>query len=124
MLYYSKSNLWIDVSEGFARIGLAPAAQEHLGDVTFVDLPPVTAEIAREHTLCTVESVKAVMDLYAPVGLKITNLNAVLEEHPETLNHPDWRQAWLLEGSLDDARELEELMSPEAYEAYLKGSSA
>lgn len=119
MMYFTKTNEWIAVEGNRARIGLTVAAQEHLGDVTFVDLPTVGKTVKIQEILATVESVKAVIELYAPLSGKVTIIHEALREKPEILTDEQDGDAWILELEISDPGELSQLLDQDAYEAFL-----
>ncbi len=119
MIYYTKTNEWIAVDGKTARIGLTKAAQEHLGDVTFAELPTVGKSLAKDEILATIESVKAVIELYAPVSGKVTAIHEALRDKPEILGESEESQAWVAEMDLLDLSQLDQLLDEKGYEAFL-----
>lgn len=115
-LKYTKEHEWIkDLGNGQALIGITDYAQESLGDVTFVELPPIDETFAVGDTFGVVESVKAASDLYMPVSGTIVEVNSALEDAPETVNTAPYSEAWLVKIVLADPAELEALLDAEAY---------
>ena len=112
---YTKEHEWITPD---GTVGITHYAQESLGDIVFVELPKVGAEIAAGKTFGTVESVKAVSELYAPASGKVTAVNEDLNQAPETINK-DAHRAWMIKIELSDPKELAALLSAEQYEAYV-----
>src|SRR5215467_13725918 len=116
---YTKEHEWI-TAEG--TIGITNYAQESLGDIVFVDLPKVGAEITAGKTFGTVESVKAVSDLYAPASGTVTAVNGDLATSPEKVNK-DAHGSWMVKVKLKDPAELEKLMSAADYEKFVSEES-
>ena len=112
---YTKEHEWISAD---GAIGITHYAQESLGDIVFVDLPKVGAEITAGKTFGTVESVKAVSDLYAPASGTVTAINGDLATSPEKVNK-DAHGAWMVKVKLKDASELNELLSAADYEKFV-----
>jgi glycine cleavage system H protein len=115
---YSKSHEWIQVSGTTAAIGITDHAQEALGDIVFVELPKVGAELAAGKGFGTVESVKAVSDLYAPATGTVTETNADLATSPENVNK-DPHGSWMMKITLKSPGELDALLSAADYEKFV-----
>ena len=115
---YTKEHEWIKSDGKSATIGITVYAQESLGDIVFVELPKVGSEITAGKTLGTVESVKAVSDLFAPASGTVTEINGELATAPEKINK-DAHSAWLLKVALKDASELSSLLSAADYEKFV-----
>jgi glycine cleavage system H protein len=123
-LRYTREHEWIEILEqGRGRVGITHHAQDELGDVVFVELPGVGDELGGEDVFGTVESVKAVSDLYSPVTGKVIQVNESLEEQPELVNEDPYGQGWMIQVELGDPAELDGLMSAEQYAAYLAEES-
>jgi glycine cleavage system H protein len=119
-LYYSKSHEWVKVLENDeVLVGITDFAQSELGDVVFVDLPEAGDSITQEEEFGAVESVKAASDLIAPVSGEILEINEDLVGEPELLNQDPYEN-WLLKVKLDNTDQLEELLSLEQYEEFIK----
>jgi len=114
-LRYLDTHEWVRVTDGTARIGISDFAQDELGDVVFVDVPDEGEEISAGDSFGVVESIKAVSDLYAPVSGTVTDRNDALESEPELLNEDPYGEGWLLEVSLADESELDDLLDAETY---------
>ncbi|RKR06139.1 glycine cleavage system H protein [Kushneria sinocarnis] len=115
-LHYTDSHEWIqDNGDGTATIGITDHAQQSLGDVVFVELPELGRTLKAGEEFGVVESVKAASDLYAPLGGEVIEINEALEDAPESVNESPYDNAWLIKLRLDDASELEKLLSSEAY---------
>ena len=115
---YTKEHEWIQPSGATAAIGITDHAQESLGDIVFVELPKVGAELAAGKAFGTVESVKAVSDIYAPVSGEVIAANDLLTTSPEKLNEDPHGAAWLFKVKLSAPDETKELMSAADYAAY------
>lgn len=119
---YTKEHEWIQSSGSTATIGITDHAQESLGDIVFVELPKVGTELAGGKTFGTVESVKAVSDLYAPASGTVTQTNADLATSPEKVNK-DAHGSWMLKITLKDPGELDGLLSAADYEKFVAEES-
>ena len=115
---YTKEHEWIRADGKNATIGITTHAQDSLGDIVFVELPKVGAEIAAGKVFGSVESVKAVSDLYAPASGTVTEVNAELATAPENINK-DAHSAWMIKVTLKDAGELGSLLSAADYEKFV-----
>lgn len=113
---YTKDHEWVKKgSPGKVTVGITDFAQSSLGDVTFLQLPEVGKTIKAGEVIGTVESVKAVSDIYAPVSGTISKINEALTQDPSPLNTDPYGSAWLVEVSVSSENELSQLLSPEAY---------
>lgn len=118
--YFTEEHEWVQVVEGnTVRIGITDHAQEQLGDIVFIDFIAELGEVAKGDDIVTVESVKSVSDVYAPVSGTITKQNEVLNDAPETINEAAMSAGWMVELELSDLEELEELMDLSAYETFV-----
>jgi len=115
---YTKEHEWIQVNGATATVGITDYAQESLGDIVFVEVPKVGAELAAGKTFGTVESVKAVSDLFAPVSGIVTEVNAELATSPEKVNK-DPHGAWMIKLTLKNPGELDTLLSAADYEKFV-----
>src|SRR5579872_4425250 len=120
---YTREHEWIKVDGDQATIGITDYAQNSLGDIVFVELPKVGDEISAGKTFGSVESVKAVSDLYAPASGKIVAINEELATAPEKLN-ADAHGAWMIRIELKDAGEVSKLLSAEDYDRFVKDEGA
>lgn len=118
-LKYTKEHEWIRIEGEFAIIGITHHAQDQLGDVVFIELPDVGGEIATGDTFGTVESVKAVSDLYAPVSGEVVEINEALADGPEVVNQDPYGDGWMIKVKL--AGEPDDLMSAADYSALVAG---
>ena len=115
---YTKEHEWIKADGNRATIGITSHAQDSLGDIVFVELPKVGAEISAGKIFGSVESVKAVSDLYAPASGTVTEVNGELATAPEKINK-DAHSAWMIKIALKDAGELGSLLSAADYEKFV-----
>jgi glycine cleavage system H protein len=115
---YTKEHEWIKADGKNATIGITNYAQESLGDIVFAELPKVGAETTAGKTFGTIESVKAVSDLYAPASGTVTEVNGELATAPEKINK-DAHSAWLIKIAMKDANELNSLLSAADYEKFV-----
>lgn len=115
---YTKEHEWIQLNGNAATIGITDHAQESLGDIVFVELPKVGAELAAGKTFGTVESVKAVSDLYSPASGTVTEVNGELATAPENVNK-DAHGSWMIKINLKNAKELDSLLSSTDYEQFV-----
>jgi len=118
---YSESHEWVKVAGETAKIGITDYAQDQLGDIVFVELPDVGESFEKGAEFGTVESVKAVSELYLPVGGEIVAINEALEDAPELINNTPFSEGWMVEVKFEDSSELEALMDKDAYLSSLKG---
>ncbi|MGD0871366.1 MAG: glycine cleavage system protein GcvH [Bryobacteraceae bacterium] len=116
---YTKEHEWVAAVGDAGTIGITDHAQQELGDIVYVDLPKVGTHIEQGRSLGSVESVKAVSDVYSPVSGEVTEINQTLAEKPETLNSDPHGAAWLVKIKLSAPAELAGLMSAAEYEAYI-----
>jgi glycine cleavage system H protein len=115
---YTKEHEWVKVAGNSATIGITNYAQEALGDIVFVELPKVGAALEKGKSLGTVESVKSVSEIYAPVSGKVTAINEELTTSPEKINQ-DAHAAWMVKIELKDPGEANGLMSADDYEKFV-----
>ena len=118
-LKYTKEHEWIKADGSSATIGITDYAQESLGDIVYVDLPKAGTEIVKGKTFGTVESVKAVSDLYSPVSGSVTDVNGDLATAPEKINK-DANHTWMVKITPKDMGELADLLSAADYEKFVK----
>ena len=116
---YTKEHEWVLVEGATATVGITDHAQQELGDIVFVDLPKAGARLEQGASLGSVESVKAVSDIYAPVSGEVREVNSALADKPETLNRDPHGAAWLVKVNLSNAAEVEGLLSAADYQAYI-----
>ena len=119
-LQYTKSHEWVRIEGDTATIGITDHAQDELGDVVFVELPDEGDTFDAGESFGTVESVKAVSDLYTPVGGEVVEVNSALEDAPENINEDPYGEGWIVKlRTTDDA----DLLSPEEYEKVVEEES-
>jgi glycine cleavage system H protein len=114
-LRYSKEHEWVKVEDGKARIGITHFAQAELGDIVFVELPQVGDELKKDEPFGSVESVKTVSELYAPISGKVVEVNEDLEDSPEFVNESPYEQAWMVVIEAPSEEEVGELMTADQY---------
>lgn len=119
-LRYTKDHEWVRLTGNTGRIGITDHAQQQLGDVVFVELPKVGAAVTAGSRFGTVESVKAVSELFCPVTGKVTAVNDDLQKKPETVNSDPYGAAWMIEVQVTNPADVEALMSASDYEAFVK----
>ena len=117
---YSKEHEWILIADGVVTVGITHFAQDQLGDIVFVELPEVDAELARDEVMGTIESVKAVSEIFAPISGKVLEVNLDLEGAPETVNSDPNGAGWYCKMTIASPDELEGLMDAAAYEKLTK----
>jgi glycine cleavage system H protein len=120
---YTKEHEWIDVKGDVATIGITDYAQHELGDVVFVELPKPGTKIEAGKSFGTVESVKAVSEIYAPAAGEVIEANGELQNTPEKINTDPHDSAWLIKVRLANPGEITKLMDAAAYEAYIADKS-
>lgn len=118
-LLYSDQHEWIRVEGSDARIGITDFAQDELGDIVFVELPEVGDTIDANEPFGSVESVKTVSELYAPISGTVVEVNEDLEDNPEYVNESPYEQAWMIVVEPSDDAEIDELLSSEQYKSYV-----
>ena len=118
---YTKEHEWVSVAGDTGTVGITFHAQEELGDIVYVDLPRAGAQVEAGKSLGSVESVKAVSEIFSPVSGEVVEANAALADGPEKLNQDPHGEAWLVKIRLTKASELDGLLSSVEYEAYLAG---
>ncbi len=120
---YTKEHEWVSLADGVATIGITFHAQDALGDIVFVDLPKTGAPVEKSKTFGSVESVKAVSDVYAPVSGEVIEANELLTSNPEKLNEDPHGSAWLIRVRASKPDELSQLMSASDYQKYVEAES-
>ncbi|RIW38896.1 glycine cleavage system protein GcvH [Bacillus salacetis] len=119
-LRYSEEHEWVKVEGEKVRIGITDFAQSELGDIVFVELPEEGDEITAGEPFGSVESVKTVSELYAPVSGKVVEVNGDLDDSPEFVNESPYEKAWMVTVELSDASEVDKLMTSEKYDEMIK----
>ena len=116
---YTKEHEWIEAGGKIGKVGITDYAQNTLGDIVFVDLPKVGSSVEKGKVFGSVESVKAVSDLYSPVTGKVTAVNEELATAPEKIN-TDAHTTWIMKVEVANAGDANDLLSKDAYETYIK----
>ena len=114
-LRYTKEHEWVKIEENTAVIGITDFAQNELGDIVFVELPEVGDEVLLDQPFGSVESVKTVSELYAPVSGTVVAVNEELSDSPELVNESPYETAWMIKVELSNPSEVEQLLTPDAY---------
>jgi glycine cleavage system H protein len=116
---YTKDHEWVALEENQVKVGITEYAQGELGDIVFVELPAPGTEVKKGENLATVESVKAVSDVYAPVSGRVLQVNTELESSPETINQDPHGAGWLVLLETSNPSEADDLLDAADYERYL-----
>lgn len=119
-LQYTKEHEWIAVAGDLATIGITDHAQHELGDVVFVELPEPGLKLKSSESFGSVESVKAVSEVYSPVSGEVTEINEAVVESPELINQDPYGRGWMIKVKLSNSSELKELLSASQYENYVQ----
>jgi len=119
-LYYTKEHVWVKVEDDLATIGITDYGQHQLGDIVFVDLPEKDADVESGDVIASVESVKAVSEVYSPLTGKIIEVNEELNNDPGLINRDPYGDGWIAQIKMSDPTEIEDLMTDEDYKAYLE----
>ncbi|WP_416147120.1 glycine cleavage system protein GcvH [Salipaludibacillus sp. HK11] len=117
---YSEEHEWVKIEGEKVRIGITDFAQSELGDIVFVELPEVGDELEADEPFGSVESVKTVSELYAPISGKVVEVNEELDDSPEFVNESPFEKAWMVVIEPSDQSEIDKLMDAEAYEKMTK----
>ena len=123
-LRYTKDHEWIRVEGGSAVVGITDYAQEKLGSIVFVDLPPAGKSFQKGETLLNVDSVKAVAEVYAPLTGEVETPNEQLKDNPEVINQDCYGQGWMIKMKMQNPSELETLLTAQGYEAFVAEEEA
>jgi glycine cleavage system H protein len=122
-LRYTKEHEWARIRGNVAQIGITRFAVEQLGDVTQLELPREGESVKKDEVFGTIESVKAVSDLFAPVSGKVTKVNTPLNDTPEAVNEDPYDEGWLIEIEMNEPKQADEMMSSEQYREFLAEQS-
>ena len=122
-LRYSKDHEWVKVDGDVASIGITDYAQHSLGDVVYVDMPRVGDKFGTHEAFGSVESVKAVSEIFTPVSGEVVEVNESLNDTPEKVNSDPYGDAWFVKIKMDNALEVDAMLSGEEYEEYLSANS-
>ncbi|XP_019361035.1 PREDICTED: glycine cleavage system H protein, mitochondrial isoform X1 [Gavialis gangeticus] len=117
---YTDKHEWISVENGIGTVGISNFAQEALGDVVYCSLPEVGTKLNKQDEFGALESVKAASELYSPLTGEVTEINTALADNPGLVNKSCYNDGWLIKMTVDSPSELDELMSEDAYEKYIK----
>ncbi|MBN1868341.1 glycine cleavage system protein GcvH [Candidatus Sumerlaeota bacterium] len=120
-LRFTKEHEWVRIEGAKAVFGLSDYAQRELGDITFIELPPIGKQVAHFEAYSTVESVKAANDVYAPLSGEVIAVNSVLENAPEKINQSPYDEGWICRIRVADPGETADLMDAAQYEEYTQG---
>jgi len=118
-LKYTKEHEWIRSEQDVAIMGITEFAQSELGEIVFIELPEVGKVFESMESICVVESTKAASDVYAPVAGKVSEVNSALESNPELINDSPYDEGWMVKIEQPAQEDLNNLMSPPEYEAYV-----
>lgn len=121
---YTKDHEWVMVENGIATIGITDYAQKELGDIVYVDLPQPGDAVVAGKSMGSVESVKAVSDVYSPVTGEVVEVNTALAEAPEKVNQDPHGEAWMVKVKLAAPEEIDRLLTAAEYQSYIEGSAA
>jgi glycine cleavage system H protein len=119
-LFYTKEHEWVSLKGSSATVGITDHAQHELGDIVYVEMPEVGAEIKALGEMGVIESVKAASDLYSPVAGKVAEVNPGLESHPEHINNDPYGKGWIAKITVAGTDPLAGLMDAKAYTSYLE----
>jgi glycine cleavage system H protein len=122
-LHYSKDHEWLRVDGDIATIGITDYAQNSLGDVVYVELPRAGDEFAAHESFGSVESVKAVSELFTPVSGKVVESNPTLQDEPEKVNEDPYGDAWMIRVKMSKPGEVDSLLTPAEYEDFTKAET-
>ena len=122
-LHYSKDHEWVRVENDLAVIGITDHAQEQLGDVVYVELPKAGEEFAANESFGSVESVKAVSEIFTPVSGAVAAVNESLAEEPEKVNQDPYGDGWMIKIKMRSPGEVDSLLTPAEYEDFTKAES-
>jgi glycine cleavage system H protein len=121
---YAKSHEYVHLEGDVATIGITDYAQKELGDVVFVELPQVGSQLDAADELGSIESVKAVSELFSPVSGEVVEINEALADNPALVNTDPWGDGWMIRIRVTDPTEIDELMTAEEYDEYIEKESA
>ncbi len=120
-LKYSTDHEWVKVEGNIAYVGITDYAQSELGDIVFVDVDPELSEVTKDEPFGTIEAVKTVSDLLAPVSGKVIEINPELEDEPQYINEDPYGKGWIIKVEMTHPDELNDLLSSEDYKAQIGG---
>jgi len=118
-LKYTKEHEWLKIDGNKVVIGITEWAQGELGDIVFVELPEVDAEVEQMESFGTIEAVKAVSEIYSPVNGKVVEVNAALDDDPMVINRDPYGEGWMIKVEITDAAQLEQLLDSNGYKGLI-----
>ncbi len=118
-LKYTREHEWVKIDGNVATVGITDWAQSELGDIVFVELPEVGADVAQMDAFGTIEAVKAVSEMFSPVTGKIAEINGALDDDPMVVNRDPYGEGWMIKVELTDASEVEQLLDADGYKALI-----
>lgn len=121
---YTRTHEWVKIDGDVATIGITDFAQSELGDITYIELPPVGASLNQSDSLGVIESVKAASDIYSPISGEVIEDNTEVEGTPEMVNSSPFEDAWLIKLRVTDQSQIDELLDADAYEKLLEESGS
>lgn len=121
---YTKTHEWVKVEGDVATIGITDFAQSELGDITYIELPPVGSSLNQSDSLGVIESVKAASDIYSPISGDVIEDNTDVESTPEMVNSSPFEDAWLIKLKITDQSQIDNLLDADAYEKLLEESGS
>ena len=122
-LHYSKDHEWVRVEGDTAVVGITDHAQEQLGDVVYVELPKAGEELAAHDSFGSVESVKAVSEIFTPISGKVAEVNQSLADEPEKVNQDSYGEGWMIKMKMSKSGEVDSLLTAAEYEDFTKAES-
>ncbi|HEY8185040.1 MAG TPA: glycine cleavage system protein GcvH [Pyrinomonadaceae bacterium] len=122
-LHYSKDHEWVRVEGGIAVVGITDYAQDSLGDVVYVELPKAGDEFAANESFGSVESVKAVSEVFCPVSGEVLGINETLSDTPEKVNQDPYGEGWMIRVQMSNPGEVDSLLAAEEYEDFTKADT-
>jgi len=120
-LKFTKEHEWVSIEGDIVTVGISDYAKKELGDVVYVELPPIGDTFAKGEACSNIESVKAVSDIYTPVSGEIVDVNSNLEENPELINQSPYEDGWIFKIKIEDEGDIDDTMDAGLYEEYLQG---
>lgn len=120
-LKFTKEHEWLRVKGDIAEVGISDYAQKELGDVVYVELPTLGESFAKGDPCSSIESVKAVSDIYAPISGEVAAVNSELENNPALVNQSPYDEGWIFKMKIEDKSEIDDLMDAASYDKYLQG---
>jgi glycine cleavage system H protein len=122
-LHYTESHEWAKIDGNTATVGITDYAQHELGDIVYIELPETGRELKKGDVFGSVESVKAVSDLYSPLSGRVIEVNEELSSHPEYINQEPYGRGWIIRIELKDKNETKKLMDAKSYDLFVKQES-